>query len=295
MRKGSLRFYFLWTCINVLIYFLPISHDVAGQYSSPLIIGIVGVYLVVASSLAYTLINNISSCKRYEVAGHLIFVVLVMALAVMYSQMHGETGVIFASLTTANLLVGATIVGSLLSTAIKRIGELVPVCITAAVADATSVTMGPTKSFATQIASFYEGGRQGPVPLVDFIIIKAVIPGFEIPLPLFGVTDWIFLILLSAALIRLGKTDNILVIRGNVGRYVFVPITMVALYTGFIIAQLTGIFIPAMVFITSFFLVFLVFQYELHKKIRRVDIVYSCFFPCAVAFVLLIYSGAIHL
>ena len=294
MRNTLIRFYLLWTFINVLIYSLPIPHAFAVHYSVPLVIIVVGVYLFVASSLAYTIINATFSSQRYEVIGYLFLVVLVMSLAIAYSRILGNMGVVGTAVSTANLLVGATVTGSLLSTAIKRVGELVPVCITAAVADSISVTMGPTKSFAAEITVYYEGGKEGPPPLVDFIIIKAGIPGFDAPLPLFGVTDWIFLVLLSAALLRLGKTDNFLSTNGSIGRYVFVPVSVVALYIGFIFAQLTGTFIPAMVFITSFFLVFLVLQYKVHRKLRRVDIYYSCFFPCAVALVLLLYSGTLR-
>ncbi len=294
MRNTFIRFYLLWTVINVLIYFLPIPHDFGLQYSSLLIIIAVGVYLLAASSLAYTIINATSSRQRHEVIGYLLIVVLIMALAIVYTSVFGNMGVVGAAVSTANLLVGATVLGTILSTAIKRIGELVPVCITAAVADTISVTMGPTKSIAAEITAYYGGGREGPVPLVDFIIIKAGIPGFAAPVPLFGVTDWIFLVLLSAALIRLGKTDNFLSVNGAIGKYVFVPVSVVALYISFIIAQLTGTFIPAMMLITCFFLVFLILQYKVHRKLRRVDIYYSCFFPCAVALVLLLYSDAIH-
>jgi hypothetical protein len=294
MRNSLIRFYLFWTFFNVLIYYLPIPDDFAVQFHSLLIIILVGVYLFTASSLAYTIIKAIPSAQRHEVIGSLFLVVVVMSLALIYSRIYGDIGFIGSAMSTANLLIGATAIGSLLSTAIKRIGELVPVCFTAAVADTISVTMGPTKSFAAEITAYYEGGREGAPPLVDFIIIKAGIPGLETPIPLFGVTDWIFLILLSAALIRLGKTDNLLSINGSIGRYVFVPVSGVALYAGFIVAQLSGTFIPAMVFITSFFLVFLILQYKVHRNLKRVDIYYSCFFPCAVAVVLLLYSGSIR-
>ena len=283
MRNTLIRFYLLWTIFNVLIYSFPIPHAFTVRYPSSLIVVLVGVYLVVASSLAYTVINSVFSCQRYEVIGGLLLVVLLMLLTVIYSQVIGTMGVIGTAVSTANLLVGATIIGSLLSTAIKRIGELVPVSITAAVADTISVALGPTKSFAAEITAYYQGGREGPTPLVDFIIIKAGVPGIDTPIPLFGV-----------ALIRLGKTDNLLSIHKSIGRYIFVPVSVVALYTGIITAQLTGMFIPAMVFITLFFLVFLILQYKVHRNLKRVDIYYSCFFPCAVALVLLLYSGTIR-
>jgi hypothetical protein len=294
MRNSIVRFYFLWTLLNVLIFSLPISHDFAVQFSSLVVITVVGVYLFAASSLAYTIIEVVPSSQRREVIGWLFLVMLLFSLALLYSRNYGAIGVVGTAVLTANLLVGATVIGILLSSAIRRIGELVPVCITAAVADAISVTMGPTKTFAADLTTYYQSGREGPVPLVDFIIIKAGIPGFETPVPLFGVTDWIFLVLLSTALVRLGKSDNFLSIKGSMGRYIFIPVSVVALYTGFIISQLTGKFIPAMVFITSFFLVFLVFKYKVHRNLRRVDIYYSCFFPCAVALVLLIYSGTLR-
>jgi hypothetical protein len=294
MRNSLIRFYLLWTLLNVLIYSLPIPHDFAVRYSSLVVIAVVGVYLFAASSLAYTIIDATPSSQRPEVISCLLLVLLILSLALVYSRSYGAIGVFGTAVLTANLLVGATVIGILLSSAIKRVGELVPVCITAAVADTISVTMGPTKTFAEDLAAYYQSGREGPTPWVDFIIIKAGIPGFDIPAPLFGVTDWIFLVLLSTALLRLGKSDNLLSIKGSIGRHVFVPVSVVALYTGFIISQLTGKFIPAMVFITSFFLVFLVLQYKVHRNLRRVDIYYSCFFPCVVVLVLLIYSGTLR-
>ena len=290
MRKICLRFYLFWTLLNVLIYHLPVPQSFTDQYPSLLIIVIVGVYFLAASSLTHRVMNSAFSLQRNEVLGYLFMVGLVMAAAVLYSRSNGSFGIIGSALATANILFGATVLGSVLSTAIKRIGELVPVCITAAVADAISVSKGPTKAFAADLTVYYEGGMAGPAPLVDFIIIKAGLPGLEARVPLFGVTDWIFVVVLSSALVRLGKTDNLLSAGKKSGEYLFFPVSALALYLGFIVAQVTGTFVPAMVFMTSFFLVFLVLQYNLHKKLKRADIYYSCFFPCAVAVVLLLYS-----
>lgn len=194
---------------------------------------------------------------------------------------------------SANLLVFASLFGAALSSAIKRMAELVPICVTAAAADITSVYGGPTKDIAASLGHYYEQGMAGAPPLADFIVIKAVLPGYQIPVPLFGLTDWIFLALLSAAMLRLGKDDNILPARGGGAGTLYLPPAACGLYISILAAQITGLFLPALPAIALSFLLFALISCGRLPQLTRSDALLTLFFPLAVtATILLVYRQA---
>ena len=290
MKLIFLAFYFCWFLLTIFIISIPVPSNLSPFLHSLLSIIVLGAYLLLLSSLARVVIKSIVVVERKELVTYFAVVVILLAIFVLGRQMQLSVGAFGGTLATANLLFGATMLGSLLATAIQRVGELVPVCITAAVADAISVSKGPTKAMIVDINEYYTSGGEGAAPLVDFILVKIGIPGIENLVPVFGITDWIFVVLLSASLYRLNLKDNILPARFRAGELLFVPVAVVALYLTIILAQLTGLFIPAMVGIALLFLVFLVIKYNLYKQIRKIDLYYSVFFPSAVAVALFLYA-----
>ncbi len=266
----------------MLFYYIPLSDDISSLRLHFFLFFCIGLYLLLASSLSYRLITvviseNISFIYPFF-AGSITFFVLLYVYMVKF-----ESNLIFiTSISTANLLFCATLIGAALSSAVKRPGELVPVCLTAAIADLISVIKGPTKSMVEDITAYYDKGMEGTPPFVDFILVKVGIPGFEIPVPLFGVTDWVLLVLLSSALLRMQKNDNLLVYKKKKSKFIYLPVSALALFAGLVFAQLTQEFIPAMVFIALFFLIYLVVKIEVHKKLYRTDIIYSLIFPLMV-------------
>jgi len=285
-------FYFLcWIVPSILFFYLPVPANISSFQHSLTLYFFIGVYLLLASSMSFWLMKKILTMSTGSAYMHCAMVIAVFGAAAWYSDSTAMPRIIPASLITAILLFCSTVLGTALSVAVKRLGELVPVCITAAVADVTSVFMGPTKNMVEDLTAYYEHGMQGSPPLIDSILIKVGVPGYSVPIPLFGVTDWILLILLSSSLLRLEKTDNILPRNGRRSNFVFLPVTVLALYVALIFAQITHTFIPAMVFISSIFILFLVVKLGVHRQLRRGDFFYSIIFPVAAASMILLFSS----
>lgn len=290
MKVLFFAFYLCWILLTFIFISIPTS-SYFGPFLHALLSSIVlGVYLLILSSLAHEVIKKTVSLNRKEIAGYIVVVAILLIIFLFGRQTQLYSSMLGGALSTANLLFGATMLGSLLASAINRVGELVPVCITAAVADGISVSKGPTKTMIADITEYYTSGGEKAVPLVDFILVKIGIPGYDNLVPVFGITDWIFVVLLTAALHRLNLSDNVMPARLGVGGLLTVPVAALALYVTIIIAQLTGLFIPAMVGIAMLFLVFLIIRHDLLRKVKRTDIYYGVFFSGAVAVSLILYA-----
>lgn len=290
MKIYFATFYLSWIVLTVLIASLPFPAQLDPFFYSFLSIFVLGVYLLVLFFLSRIVIREVSTRKPKELLSYFAIVAIFLVVFFFGRQLSLSSGVVGGALATVNLLFGATLLGCFLATAIKRVGEMIPVCITAAVADGISVTKGPTKTMIGDISAYYTGGGEGVAPMVDFILVKIALPGAERLVPVFGITDWIFVVLLSAALYRLNLSDSLLPGRFNVGGFLVVPVAGLSLYVSIIIAQLTGLFLPAMAGIASLFLLFLVVKYSLHKQMRPMDIYYTLFFSGAVTVLLLVYA-----
>lgn len=286
----SVVFFLYWVVPTIVFYHLPTPARVTSFQLNLILFLFIGIYLLLASSLSYTVIQAVfrERAKILSLCGGAVVALFVLLVIL---NRFGHYSLVLVGSLTAVLLFGATLLGTVLSSAIKRIGELVPVCCTAAAADIMSVTAGPTKDMIVDISNYYKDGMVESPPLVDFILIKAGIPGFDIALPLFGVADWILVVLLSAALLRLGKSDNVLPAGRNRGKFLFLPVSVLGLYTSLVLARIVGTFIPAMVVISLVFLVYLVFRYKVFAEIRKSDVVYSILLPFCVGLVLRIFSG----
>lgn len=266
----------------MLAYFIPLPATISSFQHNLIHLISIALYLLLASSLSYGVIRGVISQKSQTVFPYAIGSAGLFVLVYIY-VMYFEANLLLATaVSTANLLFCASLLGSCLSCAIKRPGELVPVCLTAAVADVASVLKGPTKSMVEDITAYYDKGLEGVPPLVDFILIKATIPGYDIPLPLFGVTDWILIVLLSSSLLRMQMNDNLLDNRYSRNTLIYLPVSVVALYVCLVFAQISQKFIPAMLFIVLFFLFYLIVQLKVYKKLQKVDYVYSLVFPALV-------------
>ncbi|MDO9081297.1 MAG: hypothetical protein Q7U44_10895, partial [Desulfuromonadales bacterium] len=109
---------------------------------------------------------------------------------------------------------------------------------------------GPTAAFTEQIEQ-YRLAPEGPPPLVDMILIKLAVPGSIGLAPLFGISDWIMVVFFVIVARRHAVNDNLigasgesLARQGKIGRYL--PVSVVALFVATILAQVTGLFIPAL-------------------------------------------------
>lgn len=165
------------------------------------------------------------------------------------------------------LLLVATVIGAALAKYINRLWEIVPVCIVMALADMTSWCYGPTAAFTQEIQQYYLA-PEGPPPLIDMVLIKLVFPGSVGLAPVFGISDWIMVVFFAIVAGRYEINDNlvgvsgeVLAKKGQIGRYL--PISVAALCVAILLAQVTGLFIPALPLIALIVLLWYTIRYLL--------------------------------
>ena len=175
-------------------------------------------------------------------------------------------------LGTLNLTVAAIILGRILSTGLMRPAELVPVCMVAMAADLASVLAGPTKKIAGILESYYTGPMTGPPPVVDYFLIKIPVWGSSYLMPLFGVSDLVFLVLLSAGAEKFSIDHKL---------FNF-PVAGIGLVFGVFLAHSTSLFIPGMPLMVLFYLPLVLFQSPGARQLKISDIIYSIVFPAII-------------
>lgn len=150
------------------------------------------------------------------------------------------------------LLLVALLVGAAMARYVRRLWELLPVCLVMALADFASWARGPTSSFARQIEDYYRA-PVGPPPPVDMILVKLVLPGSAGLLPVFGLSDWIMVVFFAIVARHHGINDNlcgapglILARGGRIGGYL--PVSVIALLAAVLLAIWSGRFIPVLPF-----------------------------------------------
>lgn len=149
---------------------------------------------------------------------------------------------------TANLIFFATLTGTFLVQAVRRIPEILVICIGLSMADLFSVLKGPTQQAVQSLFIYYQKGMLDETPWVDWLLIKLTLPGTDFFQPIFGVSDWIAIVLLSASAVKLGVRDNLFGIRhrGNTRYFPYLPVAAVGLLASIAAADLLAMFIPAL-------------------------------------------------
>jgi uncharacterized protein YqgC (DUF456 family) len=249
------------------------------------------VYLLLGMTLCYEIVDEV--CLKFHKRTAITALVFTCAVFIVLflAEKYGSNNIFLSIGGSANLLVFATLTGAMLSTAIKRVAELIPISLTAAVADIASVFFGPTKDIAETLGSYYQGGMVGNPPLADFIVIKVSLPGFSYPVPLFGVTDWIILVLLSSSLIRLQKSDNLMERRSLLNQKLFLPVSGCSLMLSVFLAQLFGLFLPALPAMAFIFTSYMMVKYFQELELHRSDMILSVVFPVfVIAAILMAYN-----
>ncbi len=290
MRLTNLLFFFyvLWIVPSLLMSFVPLPIPPGSGWDGFFSFFCIGLYLLLACSLAHTIMGYVSLCQsKFPLVLSLGFSLICWYLIYILGTRYPSGGNLAAITGTANLLVFGSIAGAALSSAVKRIAELIPLCITASVADIASVFFGPTKDIAATLGNYYASGMTGPQPFFDSVILKVIIPGYVLPVPLVGLTDWIVLVLFSSALLRLGISDNVANVAGKMKKYIYLPITGCGLLLSIVLAQISGVFLPALPIISLSCILFLLLKYRRSFELKRSDVVLSVVFPALVAVTLI--------
>jgi hypothetical protein len=155
-----------------------------------------------------------------------------------------------AALKSGLLMLIATLIGTALARYVHRLWEIIPIGIAMALADLVSWMFGPTASFTKQLQQYYQN-PVGPPPLIDMALIKFAVPGSNNLIPVFGFSDWIMVVFFIIVATRFGINDNLIGASGKslarqkkFGRYL--PVSVVALFFAVSLAQISGLFIPAL-------------------------------------------------
>ena len=196
-----------------------------------------------------------------------------LALCIWLINQLPATGIwqtLLTAIKSGLLLLVATVTGAALARYVHRLWEIVPICVVMTLADFASWLYGPTAAFSKQIQQ-YLLTPGGPPPLVDMILIKLAFPGAPALAPLFGISDWIMVVFFAIVARRHGVNDNLigasgesLAQQGKIGRYL--PVSVVALFIATILAQATGLFIPALPLIALIMLFWYAARYLLLRR-----------------------------
>ncbi len=180
------------------------------------------------------------------------------------------------ALSTATLVLLACVAGHWLVIPLKRPSEFIPIGMALALSDIFSVFSGPTRNFAEDISDYYGKGMAGPVPLVDFFLVKMPIPGNDYFMPVFGITDWVVVALLSAGALRFSMNDNIFSLAGSKPAPnrspAFFPVAGIGLILSIVAARSIHLYLPALPFIVIVFLGTMAAKYPAVRKLGSEEI-----------------------
>lgn len=254
--------YVVWLVISALAVFAG-GFLAGGPDLSRLVLPLcILFYLCLAlfSSQVFLVLINGSLDESPRIRGGMLLFSLGIGMVVYLIMRDGSVKNMFlSSLGTANLIVFSCLIATWMAHSVKRPSELVPICGVVAIADLFSVFAGPTRHMVEGLKAFYEKGMQGPPPLTDFILVKITVPGMGPAVPLFGVSDWIILVFLCAALSKFGLNDNLagsgidtMVRRKRLSFYF--PAAALGLLTAIVVVQVAGVFLPALPFVVVGFM-----------------------------------------
>jgi len=200
--------------------------------------------------------------RRLSWIGALMLICLILHLLVSRS---GPGSNLLTALSTATLVLLACVTGHWLAIPLKRPAEFIPIGMALALSDIFSVFSGPTRHFAEDLSGYYREGMTGPVPLVDFFLVKMPMPGSDYFMPVFGITDWVAVSLLSAGALRFGMNDNVFSLAGSKQAQdnapVFFPVAGTGLVLSIVAARAMNLYLPALPFIVIAFLCTMAVKY----------------------------------
>lgn len=204
---------------------------------------------------------------------YLFWLLVLVALIWLVNRLSiAESRLLVSALASGLLLFTGTLVGVALARYVKRLWEVLPLCLVMMFADFSSWAIGPTAEFAREIEAYYLDPAGSP-PLIDMVLVKFAYPGASDLIPVFGVSDWIMVVFFAAVARRYRINDNLLGPPPS-GRYpdrlcgLYLPVSAVALFVAIMLAHASGSFIPALPLIVLVVVVFFLLR-TLPQKLFR--------------------------
>ncbi|MFO7765730.1 MAG: hypothetical protein R6V33_04800 [Pelovirga sp.] len=180
----------------------------------------------------------------------------------------GSWSVLLAACKSGLLLFIGTLIGIALARYVKRLWEVLPLCLMMMLADFSSWAVGPTADFARQIESYYRA-PEGPPPLIDMVLVKLSYPGATGLMPVFGISDWIIVVFFAAVARRYLINDNLLGGMKPTWRCgCYLPVSLAALLVAIVLAHVGDLFIPALPLIVLVVVLYYVL-WTLAQRLRR--------------------------
>lgn len=271
--------YLLWGGISFAIYwtgrYLPVSGDIQG------LVLILTVLLFILLGFCLTTYYLLFGWQRLDTrpgihaAWVLACLVLVFFLYFVGQHLEIRRSTIFI-INTANLFVFANLIGALITKPLKRPAELIILCVVLAFSDLFSVLSGPTRAIIKSVTVYYEGGMQGPAPAGDFLLLKCPAPGMETLQPVFGVSDWIIIVFLSAAAFKFNINDNLAgkglsAMAGERRMAFYLPVAGLGLLTAITAAKLLNVFIPVLPIMALVYIGYILMFYPSARRLKKTD------------------------
>lgn len=262
----------LWSCAVFGLWMIGQPIEGAAPWWS---VGFIALQLWAAAQL---LLPALLLHPEQRHRGFYVFWGMTLALSIWLSNQLKPDAVWLPLLTAIKsglLLLAATLVGAALARYVKRLWEIAPVCLVMSLADLISWRYGPTAGFSRQIQSYYLA-PEGQAPLIDMFLVKLASPGSGGLTPVFGISDWIMVVFFAIVARRYQINDNLigasgetLARQGRIGHYL--PISMVALLAVILLAQTTGLFIPALPLMALMICLWYAVRYLLRKRTANTD------------------------
>jgi len=272
--------YLTWCLVSLSLFYLGLilpDNELTSQLLEPVSIA---VFIFLASFITLFFMIHIEEHIKESTSIRLALLLPIFFFFISgysFVTLTGNKSNILSCLSTANLIIFACIIGNWMIIPLKRPAEIVPLCVVVAFSDLFSVLAGPTKHLAENISEYYNGGMQGAPPFVDYLLVKIAMPGLEALVPVFGISDWIIIVFLSAATCKFNMNDNLIgksiseIKKTSV--LLFFPIASAGLLASILIARVANIFIPALPFVVIVFLGFMMIKYPEMRKLTKAELV----------------------
>ncbi len=117
---------------------------------------------------------------------------------------------------------------------------------------------------------------EGPAPIGEFLLVKIAVPGFTLPVPVFGVADWVIVAFLVSASMKFNMNDNLAgpgltAMAEQQKPRLFFPVSALGLLLAVLLAQGLGLPLPALPIVAAVFLAFILIRYPASRHLAGSD------------------------
>ncbi|MCU0556982.1 MAG: hypothetical protein MUF67_06725 [Desulfobacterales bacterium] len=277
MVGGLGALYGLWWLAALAIQTVGAPLQALGPSVAPAAAVLATVWIAAQSTAVFTL--HLAPRLRNRPRQRIALIVGSIGVALIFwhrQRFGGGVPPLLAPLGSANLVVFACLVGTWLPDGLRRPAELVPVGALMALVDAASALAGPTRQIAESIETYYKDGMAGPLPVGDALLVKSAFWGSDRLLPVFGVSDWVMVVFLTAAALKFDLNDNLaptplaaMVRRGRTA--FFFPVAAAGLILAVWLAHFSGRAVPALPLVAGAHLGWCLLRYPHTRRLSAGD------------------------